>query len=224
MSIQRHSSLFVCLFALPWISAVSTAQESDVAPDPAVKHLASEWAHIKYEVKDRDEQLKEIDALAKEAATVVDRNPGQVEPLLWDGIITSEEAAMASLIHKLGLAVRARDLFEKAEAIGGPGPKGAVAMSLGVIYYRVPRFPMGFGDIDKARRYLETALVLDPNGLDANYFYGDFLIKRGEIDKAKAVLAHALEAPPDPARPVWDAGRRAEVRALLARVNGGHAA
>ena len=70
-------------------------------------------------------------------------------PLLWDGIITSEEAAMASLIHKLGLAVRARDLFEKAEAIGGPGPKGAVAMSLGVIYYRVPRFPMGFGDIDE---------------------------------------------------------------------------
>ena len=48
--------------------------------------------------------------------------------------------------------------------------------------------------------------MLDPNGLDANYFYGDFLIKRGEIDKAKAVLAHALEAPPDPARPVWDAG------------------
>jgi tetratricopeptide (TPR) repeat protein len=203
------------------IVLASTVQASIVGnQDPDVSHLASEWAHIKYQVNDKDEQLKDIDALAKEAAAVVDRNPGKVEPLLWDGIITSEEAAMASLIHKLGLASAARNLFEKAEAIDGPGPNGAVAMSLGVIYYRVPRFPMGFGDIDKARHYLETALAMDPNGLDSNYFYGDFLIKRGEMDKAKAVLAHALAAPQDPARPVWDAGRRADVRALIAKADG----
>ena len=106
--------------------------------------------HIKYQLSDQDEQLKAIDALSKEAAAVVQRYPGQVKPLLWDGIITSEEAKMTGLIHKLRLAVAARKLFEQAEAIGGPGPDGAVAMSLGVIYYRVP--VMGFGDVDKARR------------------------------------------------------------------------
>ena len=217
MSVRRTSYLFAPIgLAL----AVSVHGADTAAPDAQVKHLASEWAHIKYQIKDKDEQLKQIDALAKEAAVVVDRNPGRVEPLLWDGIITSEEAAMASLIHKLGFATSARKLFEKAEALDGPGPKGAVAMSLGVIYYRVPRFPMGFGDPDKARHYLETAIAMDPDGLDANYFYGDFLIKRGEIDKGKAALAHALQAPADPDRPVWDAGRRAEVRALLAKAGG----
>jgi tetratricopeptide (TPR) repeat protein len=217
MAVQRT----FYLSAIIGLALAISARGSDAgAPDADIKRLASEWAHIKYQVKDREEQLKQIDALAKEAAVVVDRNPGNVEPLLWDGIITSEEAAMASLIHKLGLATSARKLFERAEEIDGPGPKGAVAMSLGVIYYRVPRFPMGFGDIDKARHYLETAIALDPNGLDANYFYGDFLLKRGEVEKGKATLTHALEAPPDTDRPVWDAGRRAEVRALLAKAGG----
>jgi tetratricopeptide (TPR) repeat protein len=217
MAVRRTSYLS----AIIGLALAISAHGSDAgAPGADVKYLASEWAHIKYQIKDRQEQLKQIDALAREAAIVVDRNPGKVEPLLWDGIITSEEAAMASLVHKLGLATSARKLFERAEAIDGPGPKGAVAMSLGVIYYRVPRFPMGFGDIDKARHYLETAIALDPNGLDANYFYGDFLLKRGEVDKGKATLAHALEAPPDTDRPVWDAGRRAEVHALLAKAGG----
>jgi tetratricopeptide (TPR) repeat protein len=201
------------------LSASLTARAAGNPMDADVSHLDSQWAHIKYEVKDKDEQLKEIDALAKEAATVVERYPGKVEPLVWDGIITSEEAAMASLIHKLGLATAARKLFEKAEAIDKTGPDGAVAMSLGVIYYRVPGFPMGFGDNGKARHYLETALAIDPNGLDSNYFYGDFLLKRGEVDKAKGVLTHALDAPANPSRPVWDAGRRAEVRALITKIN-----
>jgi len=201
--------------------AASVASEADdyASMDAAVHYLDDGWAHIKYQITDKDEQLKELDGLAKEAATVVARYPGQVQPLLWDGIITSEEAAKASIIHKLGFATAARRLFEKAEAIDKAGPNGAVAMSLGVIYYKVPGFPMGFGDIEKARRYLETAVAIDPDGLDANYFYGDFLIRRGEINKARALLVHALDAPVNPARPVWDAGRRAEIRALIAKMD-----
>jgi hypothetical protein len=33
----------------------------------------------------------------------------------------------------------------------------------------------------------------------------------------RTVLTHALSAPHDSNRPVWDVGRRAEVRALLAK-------
>jgi len=217
MSILRKVSL-VSLFGTALVSSYWSQAADYPGMDEAVRHLDDEWAHIKYQVNDRDEQFKDLQALAIEAAAVVVRYPGQVQPLLWNGIIESEEAAKASIIHKLSLAMAARKLFEKAEAIDKAGPGGAVAMSLGVIYYRVPGFPMGFGDNNKARSYLQTALAIDPNGLDTNYFYGDFLARRGEIDEAKRVLAHALGAPENPARPVWDAGRRAEVRALIARI------
>jgi tetratricopeptide (TPR) repeat protein len=208
---------FACLLSIA-LCLSGWARAADLeAMNADVRHLDDGWAHIKYEVKDRDERIKDLDALATEANSTVSRYPGQVKPLLWDGIIASEQAAVAPIIHKLGFASTARKLFERAEASGGSGPDGAVAMCLGVIYYKVPRFPMGFGDVDKARHYLETALAKDPNGLDANFFYGDFLIKRGEKDKARTVLTHALSAPQDPNRPVWDAGRRAEIRALLAK-------
>jgi tetratricopeptide (TPR) repeat protein len=184
-----------------------------------IRHLEHEWAHIAYEVRDQDEQLKEIDALAKEAAKVVARYPGRAEPLLWDGIITSSEAGMASVFDQLALAGNARTLFERAQAIDPQARNGAVLMSLGVIYYRVPGFPIGFGNNRKARYFLESALAMDPNGLDANYFYGDFLIEQGEDAKARTVLEHALDAQPNPDRPIWDKGRRAEVRALLAKLD-----
>lgn len=197
--------------------AVAAHASDNAAMDADIQHLEHEWARIVYQVKDTDAQLTQIDALNKEAATIVQKYPTRAEPLIWNGIISSEEAAIASVFTALGWAKDARALFEKAEKIDAKALDGAVPMSLGTLYYRVPGFPVGFGDNDKARRYLEQGLAQNPDGLDSNYFYGDFLLQQGDYTKAKQVLAHGLEAPVTPDRPVWDAGRRAEIKALLAK-------
>ncbi len=211
----RFAGTLAVALSIGWVAHGS----DNPAMDSDVSRIDNEWARIKYQVKGKDEQLKEIDALAKQAAAIVDQYPGRAEPLLWQGIVTSEEAAMASVFHQLGLAIDARKMFEKAEAIDPKVLHGAVTMSLGVIYYRVPGFPIGFGNNDTARHYLEAAMAMDPGGLDANYFYGDFLIQRGEFDHARDVLEHALDAPVNPDRPVWDAGRRADIQALLITID-----
>jgi tetratricopeptide (TPR) repeat protein len=216
---KRWKPNLIALLALGFVSTGAAAPVDLAAMTAEIHHLDDRWAHIAYQVTDKDEQLKEIEALAKEAAAVVARYPGHAEPLLWQGIITSEEAGMASVFDQLGLATDARTMFERAQTIDPNALNGAVLMSLGVIYYRVPGFPIGFGNDRRARGFLEAALAMDPNGLDANYFYGDFLIEQGEYAKAKAVLVHALEAPANPSRPIWDTGRRAEVQALLTKLN-----
>jgi tetratricopeptide (TPR) repeat protein len=201
-------------------TAISPAMASDnPAMDSDVQHLEHEWARIVYQVKDHDQQLDQIDALNKEAGVVEHKYPTRAEPLIWHGIISSEEAAIASVFTALGWAKDARALFEKAEKIDPKALQGAVPMSLGTLYYRVPGFPVGFGDNDLARKYLEQAMAQAPDGLDANYFYGDFLMQRGEYAKAKQVLEHGLAAPVTADRPVWDAGRRAEIRELLTKTN-----
>jgi tetratricopeptide (TPR) repeat protein len=182
-----------------------------------VKAINDGWAHIVYEMNGSSTQTKALDALAKQAATLVARYPGKAEPLLWQGIVTSEQANRANIFHKLGLATSARDIIARAYAIDPRAANGGAAMSLAVLYYKVPRSPIGFGDKDKARSLLGQALALDPNGMDANYFYGDFLLDQGDKAGARAALQKALHAPHDPARPVWDAGRRREVQALLAQ-------
>ncbi len=197
--------------------AVPTAALADMASDvSAVNHG---WAHITYEVKGSSTQTKALDKLAKEAATIVARYPGQAEPLLWQGIIVSEQANRANFFHKLGLATKARDILQKAYSIDPKAAQGGAAMSLGVLYYKVPGSPLAWGDDDKAGRLLKQALALDPEGLDANYFYGDYLLDQGDKAGARTHLQKALRAPRDPNRPVWDAGRRREVRALLAKAS-----
>lgn len=180
-----------------------------------VKSINDGWAHIVYEVRGSSTQTKALDALAKQAAQLVARYPGKAEPLLWQGIVTSEQANRANIFHKLSLATKARDIIARAYAIDPHAAKGGAAMSLGVLYYKVPGSPIGFGDKDKAKRLLKEGLAQDPAGLDSNYFYGDYLLDQGDKPGARAFLQKALRAPHDAARPVWDAGRRREVQALL---------
>ena len=196
----------------PAIASDNPAMDSDVM------RINNAWAHIRYQVRDKNAQYNQLAALEKEAHQVTARYPGKAEPLLWEGIVVSEEAARASTLKQLGLATRARDILAKAYSINPRVADGGAAMSLGVLYYKVPGWPIGFGSTAKARHYFQQALAQDPRGLDNNFFYGDFLSQEGNKASAKQYLQRALQAPANPDRPVWDAGRRAEVKALLAKL------
>jgi Tfp pilus assembly protein PilF len=84
------------------------------------------------------------------------------------------------------------------------------------LHYKVPGWPLGFGDKKKARAYLEKALQINPNGIDPNYFYADFLRERGEYEQAIQHYEKALAAPARPGREDADAGRRQEIEAGMA--------
>lgn len=210
----RASALAIILTIAPGIAYAS----DDPQMDAQVQRINNEWARIKYTVKNKDTQWKQLEALEKQAAAVSAKYPGKAEPLLWQGIVTSEEAAVASTFKQLGLANAARNILSKAYAIDPKGARGGVAMSLGVLYYKVPGWPIAFGNAAKAKSYLQASLAADPNGLDANWFYGDYLAAQGQKAAAKTFLQKALKAPADPSRPVWDSGRRGEVRGLLAKL------
>lgn len=199
--------------------AVSPALAAPAGMAGDVKAIDDSWAHVAYEMEGSSHQAAALNKLDKQAAAVVARYPGQAEPLLWQGIVLSEEAKRANIFHKLGLAKRAYAVIQKAYAIDPRAGNGGVAMSLGVLYYRVPGSPIGFGDKDKAGKLLRQALAQDPGGMDANYFYGDYLNEMGDSAGARKYLQKALQAPRDPGRPVWDAGRRKEIRALLAKIS-----
>ncbi|MFB0875055.1 MULTISPECIES: tetratricopeptide repeat protein [unclassified Sphingobium] len=196
--------------------ALPAAAQAGMSDD--VKSINDNWARISYQMNGSSHQTVALDKLARLADITVARYPGQADPLMWQGIVVSEQANRANIFHKLSLATRARDILARAYAIDPQAGNGGAAMSLGVLYYKVPGSPIGFGDNDRARKLLQQALALDPNGLDANYFWGDYLYNQGDKAGAKVALAKALRAPHDPARPVWDAGRRGEVQALLRKI------
>ena len=109
-------------------------------------------------------------------------------------------------------------LYERAILIDGNALDGSAYNSLGVLYYKVPRWPVGFGDKAKAGELLQKALAVNPQGIDPNFFYGEFLAETDRRDEAIVYLERALQAPARPGRQIADTGRREEVRALLAKL------
>lgn len=190
--------------------------QADQAMDQAIATLQQRWAEIKYRSPEK-QQEDAFEELSAEAATVAAHYPDRAEPLVWQSIITASQAGAAGGLGALSLVRSARDLLEKAEAIDPETLNGSVYTSLGSLYYQVPGWPLGFGNDKKARDYLTRALAVNPDGIDPNYFYGDFLIDQGEYQEAVTVLTKALAAPPRPGRELADAGRRDEINKALAK-------
>jgi tetratricopeptide (TPR) repeat protein len=186
--------------------------------------LAHDWEHIKLEVVDRDDQERQMGILAQQAKDIAQRHQNLPDSVIWVGIATSEQASIAnengSPIKALGLARRARDILEEAEKIDPVTLDAAAPTSLGVLYYRVPGFPIGFGDKSKARHYLQEAVTNAPDGLDANYFYGDFLYEQHEYPEAINIFRHALTLPALSDRPIWDRSQRSLIQGFLSIMRG----
>lgn len=187
------------------------------AVDDRVAVLQRSWDHISYEVP-ASSRLAEMTRLNTQADAAVAASPGRAEPLIWSAIITASEAGLRGGLSGLGLAREARALLERAEAINPRALNGSALTSLGSLYAQVPGPPIGFGNRARARTYLQRALAIAPDSVDANYFMGDLLNRERDYAGAARALEHALAAPARPGRAAADRGRKAEARALLAQV------
>jgi tetratricopeptide (TPR) repeat protein len=183
--------------------------------DEDVRLLQRQWEEIKYR-RPAAEQEKAFEALAKTADALRAKHATRAEPQIWYGIIAASYAGARGGLGALGLAKDAKRALEAALEIDPKALDGSAYTSLGSLYYQVPGWPIGFGDDDKAREMLQKALALNPNGIDANYFLGDFLYRKGDYQAARRALDKALQAPSRPDRPLADEGRRKEIEALLA--------
>ncbi|MGH1398008.1 MAG: tetratricopeptide repeat protein [Alphaproteobacteria bacterium] len=198
-------------------------QAAEIQQDPVMEqiaHLQQEWAHIKYQIADDQTQSYELKKLGDEAAKVTQMYPDRAEPKIWQGIILSTKAGIDGGLGALGTVKEAKALFEAALKQNPRALDGSAYTSLGSLYYQVPGWPIGFGDDEEAEKNLKQALQINPDGIDPNFFYADFLIEEDRYDQAKTYLNRALQAPDRPERPMADAGRRQEIKAALAKING----
>lgn len=182
-----------------------------------VARLQQEWARVKYQ-SPAAEKEKQFELLIKDADKTVAQNPDSAEALIWHGIIESSYAGARGGLGALSHAKNARKTFEHALAINPDALSGSAYTSLGSLYYQVPGWPVGFGDDKKAQDLLKKGLAVNPDGIDPNYFYGDFLLRNGELDNAERALRKALQAPPRAGRKLADDGRRGEIQQLLDKI------
>lgn len=180
----------------------------------ALEAYQQRWADAMYQAEQekREPLLTELaDQLRSAVATHSDSAP----LLIWQGIVLSTLAGERGGLGALGLVKEAKVVFEAALALDPGALGGSAATSLGSLYHQVPGWPIGFGNDKKALRYLEQGLAENPQGIDANYFMGQYWIEKNRAEIGKQYLLVAQLASPREGRGVADAGRQTEIQALL---------
>jgi tetratricopeptide (TPR) repeat protein len=197
------------------LSLISSFAIAGVEED--VSTLQREWEKVKYQSPESSHE-KGFESLIKEANKLVAQNPNRAEILIWQGIIESSYAGAKGGLGALAHVKNAKKTFEKALEINPSALDGSAYTSLGSLYYQVPSWPIGFGDDKKAAEFLKKGLSINPDGIDPNYFYADFLFRSGDYAGAEKSLRKALQAPARNGRKVADDGRRKEINQLLEKV------
>lgn len=187
--------------------------------DPAIVQLQHDWATANYHTPKSAQELA-FKNLSERAAEVVTKTNQKTEAMVWQAIILSGYAKAAggitAGIKALKAVDQSKDLLLESISIDSQALDGSAYTSLGSLYYKVPVWPISFGNKEKAREYLEKGLSINPNGIDANYFYADYLMEIGNYEKAVKYFEKALNAPARPGREDADEGRKKEVKEGLA--------
>ena len=197
----------LCLISLPSFALSEQGQAQ-------LQHLQERWAEINYQLP-KAQREKAFASLSQQAQKAVAAEPNAAELQIWNGIILSTYAGAKGGLGALGLVKQAKASLEQGLALDPKALSGSAYTSLGSLYYQVPGWPVGFGDDEKAEAMLKQALAINPDGIDPNYFYGDYLARAKRFAEAKAALEKALQAPARPDRLSADAGRKQEIQTLL---------
>ncbi|NOR81062.1 MAG: hypothetical protein GQ529_09570 [Methyloprofundus sp.] len=157
--------------------------------------------------------------LAEDISDVVTAFPGQAEPLILKSAILLTMAEDASSFVALGLVKQAKNLLSLAIDINPEARDGSALVTMGVLYYKVPGWPVAFGDDDEAETYLLKALEVNPDGVSSNYFYAEFLLEQGKDELAMSYLNKAINAKVDPKNTSFKIKVRQKAKAKAALEN-----
>jgi len=218
-------TMMAALALMATLAGAMPGRAAAPAPRPPAAELAAlaaAWDRANFGLADDDAEARAAAAVGRDAEALAARYPGRAEPLFFEGLARATEADARGGPAGLRLARTARDLLEQAlridpDAMG----RGVVDTALGALYAQAPPFPLSFGDTRKARAHLVRALAADPNGAEANYYYGDLLWRAGDAAGAEAALGRVLAAPPRPGREVADRALRVRAAELIGRIRRG---
>jgi tetratricopeptide (TPR) repeat protein len=160
----------------------------------SIASLENDWANAYYQ-PDEASQKQAYPKLLEQAVVLLKRYPNAAEPKIWLATILATNAAFEPPLTALSNLKNAKDLLEAAIKINPKALDGSAYVTLGTLYYMLPGWPVSFGDDEMAEEYLKSSLEINPDGIDANYFYADFLFRQDRTAEAEVFFQKAVEAP-----------------------------
>lgn len=208
------NTIIAFVFAVLTLSLLPSATFAE-SLDDQIAGIQKQWAHAKYEIEGKDDKVAALHKVEEQAQILVVTYPNNPEPKIWLATALSTEAGIVRGLGVLGKLKEAKSLLEQAITQNPRALDGQAHVILGAMYFQVPGWPIAFGDNDKAKEHLDKAVALNPNGVDGNFFYGEFLRETGHHAEAKDYYEKAINAPARTGQDVADKGRKGEARKAL---------
>ncbi len=160
----------------------------------SLQDIESEWAIIHYSTPENKQEIA-YNKLYTKVTYLAKEYPNKAEPLIWEAIIKACNADHINAVKALENIHDAHDLLQEAikrdpEALGG-----SAYVTLGALYYMTPLWPIGFGDKNIAKYMFENAIKVNPEGLESNYFYAEFLQSLNQFNEAEKYYKKAISIP-----------------------------
>lgn len=202
-------------FFVAFLCFANTLKASQPENGLSYEMVQKEWAIVKYQAPEK-EKLKLFEQLIEklEANATQDADPNFA---LWHAMALSSYAQLKGGLAGLKRAKEAKQLLETALETNGQIGNGLGHAVLGALYARVPGWPVGFGNKEKATWHLKTAYAISPKSMDVNYYYGDFLASEQNMKAAKFHLNEALKGAA-PADLIYAQGRQNEIKQVLSNI------
>ncbi len=180
----------------------------------SVQDIETEWASVYYATP-KSLQEAAYNDLLKKTETLTSQDPESTELSYWKAVILSSRAEKQDGFSALKAIQEAKDLLLNVIDKNPQTANGSAYVVLGTLYYLVPKWPIAFGDNDKAKQMFLIALKINPNSIDANYFYGDFLLANNDATQAQHFFEKALAAPIRKKQEFADRKLKGEVKLAL---------
>lgn len=186
----------------------------------SIDGIESAWAETYYD-HTQVNTSKTYQQLLQQAESLSTQFPNRAEPVLWQAILIATDADQQPPLKALAQINQAHDLLLKAIDIDPNGVAGSAQATLGTLYYMAPAWPIAFGDSDKAEQFFLAALKINPNNIEANYYYGDFLHHQNKISQAEFYFKKAITIPPRKNQMLADKSLQQQATTALHRISQG---
>jgi len=180
-----------------------------------LQQIQDQWAEAFYHQPD-ERQVEQYEQLLPRVRALARAYPRRAEPLIVEAVILCTYAAADWGLSSLTRLDDARALLIQSIDLDPKAMEASAYITLGNLYYRLPGWPISYGDEKQALMYLEAAVRLYPHGLDSNYFLGDYWMQEGSYGKALTYFERADLAPIRPNQRLSDETIKQDLQKALA--------
>ncbi len=206
--------LFFLFIAIPCVCL--SADEKPSACQSSTE-LENNWAKVRYQVPE-NMRMNEFNALLISMSHAPLECLNSAEYQIVEAMIKGSMAKLQSRLSALKKIHQIKRHLEKAIKKKPVAMNGQAWILLGLLYDKSPGWPLSIGDDEKAEKAYLEGLKYSQDGLDANYYYGDFLRRKGLIEQAQKYLLKASQLKQRRGHEIADQARLQDVQRSLAKL------